>query len=290
MHGYITLDVHSLLQVGCHSLAVRQPLTRTSHGFRANSLISRAGALSWCRVFIAGLHLYHHSLLLTLDTNFKAGRISVNVVGAPLADLHSLLEEISRFVTKMVKQNFLKTLFTKIDNMDKIDGFNRRITGLIQAFQISALLEVHEWQAKNDAARSTDQKQLMAKLDALQNHAQLMEALHISQENKTALMVSLQRQIDSTAQSGPEYKFYSRTLLHLSALGGRQIEAKDWMVTTYEVDFGEKIGSGGFGDVYRGIWHKTEVALKVVRTGNGVIPKSSEILREIEEIYALSPQ
>ncbi|KAJ7262839.1 kinase-like domain-containing protein [Mycena rebaudengoi] len=220
-------------------------------------------------------------LLMTLDAGFKTRKISATAVEASLTDLHSLLQEISYFVAKAVKENFIKTLFTKSENIEKIDGFNRRITGLIHAFQVASVLHAHDWQAKNDAARKADQQQLMTRLDELQNHAQLLEALKINQENLAAMMVSLQRQIDG-AQYGPESRFYSRTLLHLSALNGGQIEIKDWMVTTYDVDFGGKIGCGGFGDVYRGIWHKTNVALKVVRTGGGIIPTSKAILREIE--------
>ncbi|KAJ7111223.1 kinase-like domain-containing protein [Mycena epipterygia] len=224
-------------------------------------------------------------LLTTLDANFKAGKISVDAVSAPLADLHRLLQEISQFVAKTTKQKFIKILFTKSESMEKIDGFNRRITGLIQAFQISSVFQAHDWQAKNDIARRNDQQELFARLDLLQNHTQLIKALQIKQDSVAAMMVSLKRQIDSTAEYAPEYRFYSRTFHHLSAWSGRQIEVKDWMLTTYDVDFDAKIGCGGFGDVYRGIWHKTEVALKVVRTGGGVIPTSTAILREIEESH-----
>jgi hypothetical protein len=57
-------------------------------------------------------------------------------------------------------------------------------------------------------------------------------------------MVSLMRRVDGNKQDSPERRFYSRSLLHLSAASGRQIELQDWMVTTYDVDVGLKIGSG----------------------------------------------
>ena len=61
------------------------------------------------------------------------------------------------------------------------------------------------------------------------------------------------------------------------------------MITSYEVEFGPKIGFGGLcvprlggyfyahyilcsGEVYKGMWNKMQVAIKVVRTDSGLIP------------------
>ncbi|KAJ6568679.1 hypothetical protein B0H19DRAFT_1065495 [Mycena capillaripes] len=49
-------------------------------------------------------------------------------------------------------------------------------------------------------------------------------------------------------------------------MSGQTLDIENWMVTVYDVDRQEQMGSGGFGDVYRAIWHKTEVAMKIVRT------------------------
>lgn len=128
--------------------------------------------------------------------------------------------------------------------------------------QISSALKMHDWQAKNDAARKEDQRQLVARLDGLKHNVHVMDELRayssaflvkrnpkrhteINQENITAMMVSLMRQMEISARNGPEFNFYSRTLLQLSAISGRQVEVKDWMVTAYDVEFVEKIGFGG---------------------------------------------
>jgi hypothetical protein len=100
----------------------------------------------------------------------------------------------------------------------------------------------------------------------------------------------IQQMKTSSSTDAPEYKFYSQSLRRLSIVSGQTLDVEDWMVTVYEVDYKEKIGSGGLyvpvsakifsltlphsGDVYRGIWHKTEVALKIVHTGVGVTPTS----------------
>ncbi|KAF7982500.1 hypothetical protein HWV62_28092 [Athelia sp. TMB] len=55
---------------------------------------------------------------------------------------------------------------------------------------------------------------------------------------------------------------------------GRQIQPEEWMITSYEVEFGQEIGSGGFGRVFRGTWNKTDVALKVLKSEGGVTASS----------------
>jgi len=60
------------------------------------------------------------------------------------------------------------------------------------------------------------------------------------------------------------------------------VELQHWMITPYEVEFGSQIGSGGFGQVFKGTWNETEVALKVLATETGIIPSSLAIRREIE--------
>ncbi|KAJ7818732.1 kinase-like domain-containing protein, partial [Mycena leptocephala] len=44
------------------------------------------------------------------------------------------------------------------------------------------------------------------------------------------------------------------------------------MIASFEVDYGEEIGAGGFGMVYRGTWNRTEVAIKVLRNEAGIKP------------------
>lgn len=60
-----------------------------------------------------------------------------------------------------------------------------------------------------------------------------------------AMMVSLQRRLDVRLDSDRELRFYSHSLHHLSTSSGRQIQPEEWMITSYEVEFGQEIGSGG---------------------------------------------
>jgi hypothetical protein len=58
-------------------------------------------------------------------------------------------------------------------------------------------------------------------------------------------MVTLQRRLDYGSDSDQEQQFFARTLQYLTTFSGNQVEMKDWMITSYEVEFGRQIGSGG---------------------------------------------
>ena len=111
------------------------------------------------------------------------------------------------------------------------------------------------------------------------------------------MIVSLQRRLDGRSDGSHERRFFSHVLLYLTTSSGLRIELQNWMVTSYEVDFGPKIGSGGLyvfsvvvadlngvlfanhecnsGQVYLGTWNNTQIALKVLVTETGTFPSST---------------
>jgi hypothetical protein len=109
-----------------------------------------------------------------------------------------------------------------------------------------------------------------------------------------AMIVSLQRRLDDRSLDEiRERSFFSHSLQYLKTTSGRQIEVHDWMITSYEVEFGDEIGAGGLyviyyssyvlpydpnnvssSKVFQGTWNKTHVALKVLRTDSGITPSS----------------
>jgi hypothetical protein len=66
----------------------------------------------------------------------------------------------------------------------------------------------------------------------------------VQQSSIMAMMVSLQRRLDIQSDGERERRFFSHSLQYLSTSSGRYVEIENWMVTAYEVEFGEEIGSG----------------------------------------------
>jgi hypothetical protein len=60
-----------------------------------------------------------------------------------------------------------------------------------------------------------------------------------------AMIVSLQRRLDSCSDGDQEQKFFAHVLRYLTTSSGIQVELQNWMITSYDVEFGRKIGSGG---------------------------------------------
>ena len=109
-----------------------------------------------------------------------------------------------------------------------------------------------------------------------------------------AMMVSLHRRLETGSDTNRDQQFFKHALRSLITSSGRQVEMEDWMITSYDVEFGHEIGSGGLyvfpdadarynfsisiissGQVFKGNWNKMNVALKVLMLEDGVIPTSS---------------
>ena len=65
-----------------------------------------------------------------------------------------------------------------------------------------------------------------------------------------AMIVSLQRGIDSHSGGDREREFFSHTLQYLTTIGGDRVKLENWMITSYEVELGSQIGSGGLYVLY----------------------------------------
>jgi hypothetical protein len=124
-------------------------------------------------------------------------------------------------------------------------------------------MHIHAWQTRNDDARRADQRILNQQLLELErNQQRLMETLSklvrppldiptdpfvidMRQDNVMAMMVSLQRRLDHISDGDHERQFFSHALRYLVTSSGRQVEMESWMITSYEVELGPRISSGG---------------------------------------------
>ncbi|KAJ7762903.1 kinase-like domain-containing protein [Mycena metata] len=225
-------------------------------------------------------------LLTTLNDQFAHERLSELGSAKALADLKSLLEDISQFTRKELSKSFFKALLQKDARLSNIEDFYRRIGMLVNAFQISALVDVQLMIKDDEIARNEDSDNLASRLESLEkNQVELRQALDMNQNNMLAMMVSIQRRLDDAPKAiehNPEQQFYAHALEYLSSTSGEKVNAEDWMVPAFEVDYGTEIGSGGFGTVYRGTWNRTEVAIKVVHQFDGVKANLSLLRKEID--------
>ncbi|KAJ7467453.1 kinase-like domain-containing protein [Mycena galericulata] len=222
-------------------------------------------------------------LLSTLNAEFRGSRIVTANCVKPLADLENLLQDIHRFVQKERDKAFLKSLLNKDSRINQIESFYRRIGLTVSAFHISGLLSMQDMLRNNETARIEDAGMLNACLRSLeQNQDDLRHELDINHNNMLAMMASLQRRLNVVPNNDQEQNFYSHTLQYLTSMSGQQVQSEDWMVSSFDIDYGPEIGVGGFGKVYLGTWNKTEVAIKVLQNVAGVTPSVALLRKEID--------
>lgn len=59
------------------------------------------------------------------------------------------------------------------------------------------------------------------------------------------ILVCLQRRLDGRWDGDRERQFFKHVQRYLASCTGNQVDIESWMITSYEVDFGPKIGVGG---------------------------------------------
>ena len=69
------------------------------------------------------------------------------------------------------------------------------------------------------------------------------------------MMVSLERRLQIGSDEDREQQFFRCVLEHLKIASGRHVEIEKWMITSYEVEFGDEIGSGGLYVFFRSCSH-----------------------------------
>jgi hypothetical protein len=59
------------------------------------------------------------------------------------------------------------------------------------------------------------------------------------------MMISIQKILEERSGGDRELDFFSRSLRYLSTMSGHQIRRESWMITSFDIEFGHEIGSGG---------------------------------------------
>ncbi|KAF9530207.1 kinase-like domain-containing protein [Crepidotus variabilis] len=222
-------------------------------------------------------------LLSSLHPQYRSGKFKESNTRGALQELHILLSEILDFIHKQRQISFFKLIIVKDERKASIDSFYKRITASVNAFQIVSLVNILQWQANHDQAREDDRQALNETLRRLEaNTVKLDEVLLGEQKSPRAVMATLQKMIEKENDNPREVEFFKKSLTYLRTTSGQVVDMQPWTVTSVEVEFGELIGIGGFGKVFRGKWNRMDVALKVMKNKEDLSPHATTIKREVE--------
>jgi hypothetical protein len=195
----------------CISLAPVPALNPAFSIFRCLcSAIQRLG-FQWNEQQLRALVTAVAELLLALDGDVQTDHLAESQVSPEVDTLQMyviesrrralliyfsrLIKEINSFVQSQESRAFLKLLFTKDERIVAIDTYQRRLCSYVHAFQVSlktgllycpypsklsAVIDIQDWQKKNDKGRDIDHQLLDDYLTELEaNQAKLREVLGI---------------------------------------------------------------------------------------------------------------
>ena len=132
--------------------------------------------------------------------------------------------------------------------------------------QITSLVNIEDWQRRNDEARLQDQRVLhdrLNELDSSQSNLKemlrkslvlsrdgslyniLLALLGAQNHSMEAMMVSLQRILEERSAGDRELQFISSSVRYLSTISGHRMRRESWMITSFDIEYGREIGSGG---------------------------------------------
>ncbi|KAH8829007.1 kinase-like domain-containing protein [Flagelloscypha sp. PMI_526] len=220
-------------------------------------------------------------LLLTLN-KAKKDRLD-SKTEEELENLEALLVEITAWIKKQNGKNFLKSLYQAGDREAALEQYQKKLLLTIERFNLAALLSVTHFQQTFEAARIQDQNDLNERLLHIQrDQKKLAQALDDQQNNVLAMMISIQHALQSAELRNPtEKQFLKSSFNYLAYTSGIRVPTvESWTISSFDVEFEDQIGKGGFGKVYQGVWNHCPVALKVLQEDK-VVPREAAIKREI---------
>lgn len=141
---------------------------------------------------------------------------------------------------------------------------------------------MQSWPTELQSALATDRKETESKLAKLSmlNANRLLPHLELTPHEYPAALQAVSTNVGKYAPGTATRKFLHRVALALS-MGTDQAKYTlyPWAVGPWEVEFGDKVSVGGFGEVFRGVWAgHGAVAAKVL-----LIDGASEEVKKVRQ-------
>ncbi|KAJ3219774.1 hypothetical protein HDU67_009586 [Dinochytrium kinnereticum] len=206
-----------------------------------------------------------------------------------------MLIEADEFVKKQALQKFMQRFVNRQNVEARLLGFHQELASISQDLALAIEIDLKQWREEDREDRASDLAELEITLQHLiDNDYKILNALELKQQEYLEAMEALQKNlaehVDRSLERNLERLFMEKALAQLRRVS-QNVPAPvvyDWVITSWEVDIGETIAKGGFGEVARGVWlGHTQVAVKRLFVRLDTNRLKEDFMREVKAWYPL---
>ncbi|KAI8830376.1 hypothetical protein BJ741DRAFT_619927 [Chytriomyces cf. hyalinus JEL632] len=247
-----------------------------------------------------------HSIMLTINEFVRLDCAAKEGVVGPLPasikrivdSLLELLKAIEAFVKKQGSTKFMNSFVNREQIAARISQFNQEMTAVAQDLTLSIEVDSKAWADEDREDRKSDLEELDHTLQHLvDNDYKILNALELKQveyfEAIEALEKNIAEHIDRSLEQKLDRLFMERALTCLRRASDSPLSTKpkpppEWVLTSWEIEIGESISHGGFGEVLKATWlGHTLVAVKRLHMRLETSKLKEDFLREVKTWYPL---
>ncbi|KAJ3102228.1 hypothetical protein HDU96_009710 [Phlyctochytrium bullatum] len=228
------------------------------------------------------------------DTNATApsGWVIPPHVKTHLESVVAMLISVEEFVQKQSIQKFMQRFVNRQNVEARLLCFHQELATISQDLSMG---DLRQWREEDREDRAADLSELEITLQHLvDNDYKILNALELKQQEYLEAMEALQKNltehVDRSLERNLERLFMEKALAQLRRVS-QNVQAPtvhDWVITSWEVEIGETIAKGGFGEVARGTWlGHTQVAVKRLFVRLDTNRLKEDFLREVKAWYPL---
>ncbi|KAJ3416314.1 hypothetical protein HDV05_002254 [Chytridiales sp. JEL 0842] len=206
-----------------------------------------------------------------------------------------LLEKVDEFVKKESGKKFMQRFVNRHQTAAKIGIFHDELAGIAQDLQMALEIDLRQWLEEDKEDRKNDLADMDFTLQHLvDNDYKILNALELKQQDYLEALEALQKnlteQLDETLERNIDRLFMEKALNCLLRASQTPAPPKveEWILTSWEIEIGDTISRGGFGEVAKAIWlGHTTVAVKRLLIRLDTNRLREDFYREVKTWYPL---
>ncbi|KAI9340148.1 hypothetical protein DFJ73DRAFT_662118, partial [Zopfochytrium polystomum] len=216
-------------------------------------------------------------------------------IAAFVKALMGVLESVDDFVQKHATKKFMQHFVNRQSTAAKLQLLHRELASIAQDLSLSLQLDARAWAEEDKADREADVADMDFTLQHLvDNDYKILNALELKQQEYLEAMEALQKNladhVDRSLERNLERLFMERALtcLRRASQTLAPTVVHDWVITSWEIEIGDVMNRGGFGEVAKATWlGHTSVAVKRLLIRLDTNRLKEDFYREVRTWYPL---